>query len=115
MNRLRSVCGAAAFATLFVCSTALGAPFTSTQSGNWNDTQTWGGVGIPTSLDDVTITGGFNVTVSDGQMVDTVTLANTSGNNKLVIVGGGSLDIGTLGTVLTINPSTDGINSVELD
>ncbi|HUP61675.1 MAG TPA: hypothetical protein VNA69_14790 [Thermoanaerobaculia bacterium] len=42
----------------------------TSQSGNWNSAATWGGVGVPTSLDDVTITGGFTVTVSDGQLVD---------------------------------------------
>ncbi len=36
---------------------------TSTQSGNWSSTSTWGGNPVPTSADAVIINGGFTVTV----------------------------------------------------
>lgn len=38
--------------------------YVSSQSGNWNDSATWGGAGVPTATDTATITGQHVVTVA---------------------------------------------------
>lgn len=50
------------------------AEFTATQSGNWSDPATWGGVGPPTSTDNVTIPTGITVYVSDITIDGSLTL-----------------------------------------
>ena len=61
----------------------VGGPFTSAQSGPWNNPSTWvGGVGFPGCNDDVTINNGH-----------TVTLDTTRCTNNLTINSGGTLDL----------------------
>ena len=46
------------------------ANFTSTQSGDWNDPATWGGVGVPDmGIDDAVINAGHEVVVPSGEYV----------------------------------------------
>ncbi|WP_167604839.1 PKD-like domain-containing protein [Maribellus sediminis] len=52
------------------------ADFTAQQSGNWNDTATWGGA-IPTSADDVTISSGITVTVDSTAFCNSISLNGT--------------------------------------
>ena len=90
-------------------------PYTSVQSGDWNDDNTWSGTGIPTAGDSVTIVASHTVTVTGLQNAGQVTLQNSSGNKTLRIVSGGVLTIDGSGTALQVNSSTDGVNLVELD
>ncbi len=50
------------------------AVYTSSQSGAWNDPLTWGGVGVPTSADDVTLAAGHTVNVTEGDAAGTLTV-----------------------------------------
>jgi hypothetical protein len=56
--------------------------YVSTQSGSWNDSNTWGGAGVPDSSDDVVISSGH-----------TVTLGATCFSRNLTISSGGTLDL----------------------
>jgi hypothetical protein len=53
------------------------ADFTAVQAGNWDDPATWGGVGVPTSADNVTINVGQNVHVSIPESLTVIRDANT--------------------------------------
>jgi len=84
MNRVRSVVVAA-----FLCAAipVFGASFTSSQTGDWSSSATWGGVGVPGTGDDVTIINNHVVTVSDSRIALSVTLDGSSGNKMLIIDG----------------------------
>lgn len=84
------------------------ASFTSTQSGDWSSTLTWGGAGVPGSGDNVTITGNHVVTVSDARVANTLSLDTTPSAKALSIGGTGSLTLEGAGTALQLGP----INSV---
>ena len=56
----------------FSLSDAHAATFTATQSGNWNDPNTWGGA-VPTVTDDVDIQSGVTVTVTESTAIGAVT------------------------------------------
>ncbi len=90
-------------------------PYTSVQSGDWSDDNTWSGTGIPTTGDSVTIVANHTVTVTGLQNAGQVTLQNSSGNKTLRVMSGGNLTIDGSGTALQVNSSTDGVNLVELD
>jgi len=57
---------------------AMAAPKVSTQTGPWEDTDTWGGTGAPGSSDDVFVASGHTVTIND---------LNTLGINSLSVSG----------------------------
>lgn len=66
---------------------------TSSQSGNWNQTSTWGGAAVPVAGDTVSI-GAHTITVSDTRIIGTSPNDNTtkvidmtSASSKLVITG----------------------------
>ena len=109
MLRVNSVRGIAVCAFLLFGSTAFAAPFTSTQSGDWNNTLTWGGAGVPGTGDTVTITSSHVVTVTDARVALTVTLDSTAGNKMLVIDSTGSLLVeSALGPAVAINAPSPG-------
>ncbi|HEX2832283.1 MAG TPA: hypothetical protein VHW00_04670 [Thermoanaerobaculia bacterium] len=83
MNRVRF--GVVVAVLLLLSLPAFGAPFTSTQSGDWSSASTWGGVGVPGSGDTVTITSNHVVSVTTAQVADTITLDSTTGNKMLVV------------------------------
>jgi hypothetical protein len=53
------------------------AAFTSTQSGDWNDPDTWGGGGVPTAGDSATVSTGHTVTVTENVIIGTSPVGNT--------------------------------------
>ena len=83
------------------------AVYTATQNGNWNDPATWGGVGTPTSADDVN-TASYTVTVNADSSCKNITIdaggtLNYSGTNTLTVTGdwtnNGTYNAGTNGIV----------------
>jgi len=84
--------------------------FVSTQSGNWHDPATWGGVGVPDmTIDDAIVDTGHEVVMEAGQIVSVF-----NGHSIVVAEGGtlrnqGEFDIGTSsiwigGTVISEGP-----------
>lgn len=80
---------------LFICvivglSTQAQIAFTSATAGNWHDPATWGKTagdpngGIPTAADNVTIEGGFTVTVAAGTTAVCNNLTLNSGANSTI-------------------------------
>lgn len=67
---------------------------TSSQTGNWNDTATWGGAAVPVAGDTVSI-GAHTVTVSDTRIV------GTSPNNSTTAV----IDMTSVSSVLIVSGS----------
>jgi len=67
------------------------ASYSSTQSGNWNDSATWGGSGIPGVGDTATINGGHVVTIPSGYEAgigtDTGTAVTINANGTLLVNG----------------------------
>lgn len=63
---------------------AFGAAYTSTQSGNWNDSATWGGGGFPAAGDTATIATTHTVTVTANAAVGT---GGSTGTDELTIIG----------------------------
>lgn len=57
-----------------VVSPAFGADYTSTQSGDWDDTNTWGAAGFPASGDTATITNACVVSIKGAEACGTVTV-----------------------------------------
>jgi uncharacterized repeat protein (TIGR01451 family) len=117
MLRAIGVRGFAVWALLLSAVPAFAVSFTSTQSGDWSDTQTWGGAGVPGTGDDVTITSSHIVTVSDARIALTVTLDSTAGNKMLVVQSGGSLLVErALPPAITVSaPSPGSTNIVRID
>ena len=76
------------------------ASYSSTQSGDWGDPATWGGAGVPTTGDDVTINNPHTVNVSGPQSA-----------SNLTVNFGGTVSIST-GSVLTISNGTINNNGV---
>ncbi|MEO8378993.1 MAG: hypothetical protein ABI779_04940 [Acidobacteriota bacterium] len=108
-----AVCG---MLTMFGTA-AMASPFTSSQSGNWNLSSTWGGAGVPGAADTVTITGSHVVTVSDLRNALSVTLDSTAGSKVLTVVSGGTLIVqSAVQPAISINmPSSGGTNIVRID
>ncbi|WP_299059600.1 immunoglobulin-like domain-containing protein [uncultured Polaribacter sp.] len=63
---------------------------TATQTGNWNDTATWGGNPVPTSSDDVFVPDGVVVTVTDAQAANILKVTDAA---NVVVTTGGALSI----------------------
>ncbi|HEX6084563.1 MAG TPA: hypothetical protein VF266_08550, partial [Thermoanaerobaculia bacterium] len=116
MSSVKGVRGAAVCAVLLFAVAASGASFTSQQSGDWSNPATWGG-SVPVTGDDVIITSGHVITVSDARVINTVTLDSTAGNKMLVVQTGGSLLIErALPPALILNaPSPGSTNIVRID
>ncbi|HUR79510.1 MAG TPA: hypothetical protein VM733_02005, partial [Thermoanaerobaculia bacterium] len=116
MLRANGLRGLAA-AVVLICAVPLGAAtFTSVQSGNWSDGNTWGG-SVPVSGDSVVITSSHVVTVSDARVIDAVTLDGTAGNKMLVIQTGGMLLVQrAIPPAITISaPSPGSTNIIRID
>jgi hypothetical protein len=74
------------------------ASYTSSGSGNWSSSATWGGAGVPGNGDTVTISDSTTVTVSDARIIgtsgDSTTVAISEGNSgALIIANGGYLKV----------------------
>jgi uncharacterized repeat protein (TIGR01451 family) len=113
MFRVHRVRGFAVWAFLLCSTSAFAASYTSTQSGNWNSTATWGGAGVPGSGDDVTITSNHTVTVTDARVVLDVTLDSVTGTKLLVIDSTGSLLVeSAAGPAVDVNAPVPGSTSI---
>lgn len=117
MVRVHRVRGIAICAFLLLATSAFAATYTSTQSGDWNQTATWGGAGTPGSGDDAIITRNHVVTVTGAEVALSVTIDSTAGNKMLVIDSGGSLLVElAVGNAITVNaPSPGSTNIVRLN
>jgi len=76
------------FLWLLISNSISATNIVAVQSGDWNDPSTWNPATVPASNDDVTISGGFSVTVSDNQMSNGILLDS---NSVLAIATGGTL------------------------
>jgi uncharacterized repeat protein (TIGR01451 family) len=115
MKRVTWVRGGVAVLAVLLCVPAFGIAYTSNQTGDWSSSATWTPAGVPGLGDTVSITGSHIVTVSDARSVTSVTLLNNSGGKVLHAGAGGNLTITGTGAPLLVNPSSDGINLVQLD
>jgi len=86
------------FSMIFILFFSTGACFaatrTASKTGNWNNTDTWGGEAMPTSADDVIINSGRTVTVNiaDAECAS-LTFATVNANSALTISGTNALTI----------------------
>jgi len=96
-------------------SSARAAAFSSTQSGPWNASATWGGAGVPATGDTVTINGGHVVEVTDSRQCLSVSMPNASGSRELRIASGVILQLEDATTGLQLDPSSDGVNLLNID
>lgn len=83
---------------ILINTSALAATLTSSQSGNWNSSSTWGGVAVPGPSDIIIIDGGFNVSVD----VSTAVCSSLQIGGSAVGSGDGTLTF-TNGSRLTIS------------
>jgi hypothetical protein len=89
---------------------AWAATCTSTKSGNWNDSTVWSCGSIPGSGDDVTILLTHQITLTQNESVNNITI-NNPGSNISLVSGAFTLDVyGTLNSDTT-TPRADIINS----
>jgi len=112
------VSGVIAVMTVLVCSSAFATAYTSNASGNWNVGSTWSPVappGAPGLGDTVTITGSHVITVSDAQSIDFITFLTNSGNKELHVTSTGTLTVAGSGNAIQLNPSSDGVNLLQLE
>src|ERR1051326_6135972 len=58
-----------------VSSNAFATNFSSTQSGSWSSASTWGGAGVPSGTDNVTINAGHTVTLASPTTITDMTIA----------------------------------------
>lgn len=105
------------FVSLFAAAEIKAANFTSVVSGSWHDLNTWGGAGIPSLGDNVTISGATNVSINNGLtgICNTITVANTgtlsgAGNLETRITGGTAAIVnnGTISTATVLMPTATG-------
>jgi len=68
-----------------------GATYTATQSGNWNNTATWGGAGIPGASDDVNNTQGKTITLTSDATCKNLILGNWGG--EVIALGSNNLSV----------------------
>jgi fibronectin-binding autotransporter adhesin len=95
------------FAILLLSSQILSAAArTASVTGNWNDTNTWGGVSVPTLADAVTINDGITVTV-DVATAECASL-NTLNTGGITISGSNSLSVA--GLLSMARPSANNTN-----
>lgn len=106
------------------------ATYTSSGSGNWSAATTWGGAGVPTDGDTVTIASGHTVTydvniATSGLAALTITgdlVWSTDGTARTLkmasaanIAGAGNLTVGTSGTPIPApSTSTPGVATISL-
>lgn len=83
---------------LLLGKSSLGATKTSTQSGNWSSSATWGGSAAPVAGDDVILDGGFTVTVD----VPNAVCSSMQIGGSVLGAGTGTLTL-TSGTRLTVS------------
>jgi hypothetical protein len=106
---LSILCALIAGMVLFSTNHVLANAISAAATGNWNSTGTWSGGVVPTSADDVTIDGGFTVTVtSTGAAAHSIQLG-TSGGGAGTLTFSGTSDL-TVGTSITAG-STSGSNA----
>lgn len=67
------------------------ASYTSSQTGNWNTSSTWGGAGVPTDGDDATIADTHTVTVTENATIGLD--SGTTAQYDLEVLDGGALII----------------------
>jgi hypothetical protein len=84
--------------TLLTVSTAFAVTKTTSQSGNWSSTTTWGGNPAPVAGDDVIINGGFTVTVD----IPNAACLTLQLGGSVLGTGTGTLTF-TSGSVLTVS------------
>ncbi len=78
--------------------------YTSIATGNWSSNSTWSPSGVPGNNDNVTITGGYTVTIDGTDSCNNLILGNSSNNTTLQITtAGNSLNIAG---ALSINPGS---------
>ncbi|MDP3468577.1 MAG: hypothetical protein Q8S11_09610 [Daejeonella sp.] len=78
------------FSSIIFTGNLFGAIRTSSGSGNWNSTATWGGNPVPVAGDDVTISAGHTVTITANAACTSITFSN---NSTLSFSGAFSLDV----------------------
>src|SRR5450756_2095965 len=71
---------------------AWAATCTSTKSGNWNDSTVWSCGSIPGSGDDVTILLTHQITLTQNESVNNITI-NNPGSNISLVSGAFTLDV----------------------
>src|SRR5690349_16929474 len=59
------------------------ASYSAVQSGDWNDSATWGGT-VPSSTDHVTIPNGITVTITSGDTIERDGMTTVNGGGTLI-------------------------------
>ena len=111
----------AALLLLLLCSIMRGfaTNYTSSTTGNWSSSATWGGAGVPGSSDNVTIAHGTTVTVNGNYTCNNVTIGDAtataatltvSSTNTLTINGACSINPSNGSSTYTLNAATGTVN-----
>ncbi len=82
---------------------AYSATYTSSTSGNWNSSSTWGGAGVPGSSDNVVISHGTTVTVTANATCNNLTLGDATASAATLTIS--STYTLTINGACSINPS----------
>lgn len=77
---------------------------TASVTGDWNNTNTWGGKSVPVAGDNVTINSGITVTVTAAAACTSITFAAVASSSSLIINGSNSLTVS--GAVSMPRPSS---------
>ncbi|MBP6003016.1 MAG: hypothetical protein KA746_06235 [Pyrinomonadaceae bacterium] len=80
----------------------------TSQSGPWNDTATWGGLSVPVAGDTVTINSGHSVTVTVDAECTSLTFTTTAANETVTIDSGATL---TVSGAITIPQANNGFSN----
>jgi fibronectin-binding autotransporter adhesin len=96
---------------VFTTSGAFAASFSSSTSGNWTSAATWGGAGVPTAGDSVTINNAHTVTLTANTSIADLTVSSggTLDQSSFTLTVTGSLDLsGTItgSAALNVNAAT---------
>jgi uncharacterized repeat protein (TIGR01451 family) len=97
MNRFRPLGIAAALCFLTFAGALQATTFTSSQSGPWNLSSTWGGGGVPSGTDSIVISTGHQVTLDAAHIIIDVQVQS-----------GGILDLASLDLTVSGNVLNDG-------
>ncbi len=97
---------------LLLSGSAFATNYSSKTGGSWSNEDTWNPKGVPTSIDNVTISKGDVVTISEPAACKSLTIFSSGGDTRLMISGNPTLSV--LNDITLESPGS-GANNAMLD